>query len=258
MKTGNPQKNTEENLVLDAGRHPRARYGFIVLDVEETVESDVFRMAPEGVGVHFTRVPTSTAINQTAITNMVYSAGDSAKLLLPGQKIDNICFTCSGGTIATGEIAILEELAKARPDIRVSTVVGCAAPALRAVGAHRLAVLTPYPDFLNAPTRKYVEDAGFKVVNYHSLLIEDPTDLVRVPPQYLFDAAVMTDHPDADTFYICCGALRSLDIVPALEDRLGKPVIVSNQAMLWHLLRQSGIADRLEGYGQLFFKGDMV
>jgi maleate isomerase len=29
-------------------------------------------------------------------------------------------------------------------------------------------------------------------------------------------------------------------------------VIVSNQAMMWRLLRQSGIADHLKGYGQLF------
>ena len=251
-RTASGQKAAKMKPVLDAGRHPRARYGFIVLDVEETVESDVYRMAPEDVGVHFTRVPTSTAIDQTAIANMVASAADGARLLLPGQNIDNICFTCSAGTIATGEQVILEELATARPDIRVSTVVGCAVPALRAVGARRLAVLTPYPDFLEAPTRRYIDAGEFGVVKYRSMLIDDPSDLVRVSPQYIFEASVDTDQPDADALYICCGALRSLDIVSALEERLGKPVIVSNQAMMWHLLRQSGIDDQLAGYGQLF------
>ena len=113
-------------------------------------------------------------------------------------------------------------------------------------------MLTPYPEFLNEPTRKYVEDAGFEVVNYHSPLIDDPTDLVRVSPQYIFETAIQTDHLEADALYICCGALRSLEIVSELEDCLEKPVIVSNQAMMWRLLRQSGIADHLKGYGQLF------
>jgi len=110
-------------------------------------------------------------------------------------------------------------------------------------------MLTPFPEFLNKPTWKYVEDAGFEVVNYHSLLIDDPTNLVRVFPQYIFETAIQTDHLEADALYICCGALRSLKMVSELEDCLEKPVIVSNQAITWRLLRQSGIADHLNGCG---------
>ncbi|HUF43788.1 MAG TPA: ectoine utilization protein EutA, partial [Aestuariivirgaceae bacterium] len=51
--------------------------------------------------------------------------------------------------------------------------------------------------------------------------------------------------------FVCCGALRTLDIVDELENRIGKPAIVSNQAMMWDCLRNAGIEDRIDGYGRL-------
>ena len=41
-------------------------------------------------------------------------------------------------------------------------------------------------------------------------------------------------------------------IVETLENEVGKPVVVSNQAMFWNALRLAGIDDKIEGYGRLF------
>ena len=60
------------------------------------------------------------------------------------------------------------------------------------------------------------------------------------------------DRPEAEAIFISCGALRTLDIIDELEEEVGKPVVTSNQAMLWDTLRLAGIEDRLEGYGRLF------
>ena len=43
----------------DRGRHWRAKLGFVVLAMEQTVEDDVFALTPPGVGVHFSRMPMS-------------------------------------------------------------------------------------------------------------------------------------------------------------------------------------------------------
>jgi maleate isomerase len=40
-------------------------------------------------------------------------------------------------------------------------------------------------------------------------------------------------------------------VVAALEQAIGKPVITSTQATLWHALRLAGIRDSLPGYGRL-------
>ena len=56
---------------------------------------------------------------------------------------------------------------------------------------------------------------------------------------------------DAEAVLISCGALRTLQVVEEIEQKLGKPVVCSNQAMIWECLRLAGVDDRIEGYGRL-------
>lgn len=51
------------------------------------------------------------------------------------------------------------------------------------------------------------------------------------------------------------GRLRAGVLVPSgnsVAEPSGLPVLTSNQSMAWHLLRSSGIDDRIDGYGRLF------
>ena len=52
--------------------------------------------------------------------------------------------------------------------------------------------------------------------------------------------------------FVSCTSLRVLDIAPGLEAELGVPVVSSNMALLWHLLRLAGVDDDLSGFGRLF------
>jgi maleate isomerase len=75
--------------------------------------------------------------------------------------------------------------------------------------------------------------------------------MVRITPEYLAEFAQSVDRKSADCLFFSCGAMRSLGIVAELEARLSKPVVVSNQAMIWDTWRMAGIPDRVQGYGQL-------
>ncbi|RWO17956.1 MAG: arylmalonate decarboxylase, partial [Mesorhizobium sp.] len=77
-------------------------------------------------------------------------------------------------------------------------------------------------------------------------------DMVRVTPDYIYEFAKQVDRADSDAIFISCGALRSVDIIQALEAESGKPVITSNQAMMWDCLRLAGVNDRSDKYGRLF------
>jgi maleate isomerase len=52
--------------------------------------------------------------------------------------------------------------------------------------------------------------------------------------------------------FISCTGLRTFPVVARLEERLGKPVVTSNQALAWDCLRLAGVHDRLPGRGRLF------
>jgi maleate isomerase len=50
---------------------------------------------------------------------------------------------------------------------------------------------------------------------------------------------------------ISCLNTRSHTVIAALEQALGRPVITSTQATLWHALRLAGVKDRVAGLGRL-------
>ncbi len=92
---------------------------------------------------------------------------------------------------------------------------------------------------------------GYEIAELTGLGITNDSDMVRVSPRYIRDFAVSLDRPDADAIFISCGALRTVDVIEEIEASVGKPVIASNQAMLWHCLRLAGIDDQFDGLGRL-------
>jgi maleate isomerase len=62
MTENNIIRSSPFDIRFDRGRHRRAKIGFVVLAMEQTIEEDVFRRAPDGVGVHFSRVRMDNAV----------------------------------------------------------------------------------------------------------------------------------------------------------------------------------------------------
>jgi maleate isomerase len=58
-------------------------------------------------------------------------------------------------------------------------------------------------------------------------------------------------HPQADGYFVSCGGIRVVDIIEETEIALGKPVVTSNQSLVWHCLRKIGIQNDIGGFGSL-------
>ena len=114
-----------------------------------------------------------------------------------------------------------------------------------------VALLTPYVDEVNTVVRAWLEAEGVAIVSLTRFGILSDSDMAKVPPQALYDAALEADHPKADAVAILCTALRAWPVIERLEARLNKPVVTSHQAMLWHALRLAGLPMRARGLGRL-------
>jgi len=236
---------------FDRGRHPRAKLGFLLLANEQTVEDDVFRLTPAGVGVHFTRLAMSNDATVETLRAMEPGIERAAGLVLPDGRPDVICYTCNCGTMVIGEQRVMDAISRGRPGVKATTVMTGVVRALRALGARKIVVATPYLDEVNAHVLAFLKGHRFEVLDLQGLNIKTNSDIDRVAPAYLREFARGLDRPDADALFFCCGALRALDIAQELEEDLGKPVVVSNQAMMWDCLRLAGIRDPIEGFGRL-------
>lgn len=238
--------------MFDEGAHPRAKIGFVLLATEQTIEDDAMRLCPEGVGMHFTRVSNPDSITVASLADLVSDLSRAAGTLLPDGSLDVVCYACTSGSLVAGEETVFAELGKGAPGAVATSLITGVTAALKALQVRRIAVATPYLDEINEMERIYLGACGFEVVRIKGMQLEKDSDMIRVAPDYIAEFAAALDGPDVEAVFISCGALRSLGIVEALEQRLGKPVICSNQAMIWDCLRKAGIGDLCEGYGRLW------
>lgn len=236
---------------FDQGRHWRAKIGFVVLAMEQTIEEDMFRLAPHGVGVHFSRVRMENAITVATLDAVGRELAGAAALILPDENLNVVCYGCTSGSIVLGEDRVAAELNKGAPNAMATSLITSVISALNAFGVLRIVVGTPYLDEVNEMEKNYLEDRGFQVLDIQGLNITNDASMVKVAPDFLKEFALSIDNPKAEAIFISCGALRSLDVVDEIEKAVKKPVIVSNQAMIWETLRLAGIEDRIDGYGRL-------
>jgi maleate isomerase len=55
-----------------------------------------------------------------------------------------------------------------------------------------------------------------------------------------------------DGIFVSCTSIRTIDIICEVEGAIGKPMLASNPAQAWHLLRLGNVKDKLPQWGRLF------
>jgi len=240
-----------DSIRFDEGRHSRAKIGYVLLATEQTVQDDVIRLRPPGVGIHFTRAAIPDSITNESLSAQADLLADCASSLLPDGSLDVVCYACTSGSLVIGEDRVFAELNRGAPNAKATSLITGVIRALETLQARRIVIATPYLDEVNQREVDYLEQAGFEVISICGLNLEKDSDMVRVAPDYITEFALAQDHPDADAIFVSCGALRTLDVIGEIETRAGKPAICSNQAMIWDCLRLAGIDDRFEDYGRL-------
>jgi maleate isomerase len=249
--TVSPTTTPTRDIHFDAGRHHKAKLGFVFLAMEQTMESDMFRLAPAGVGIHIARAPMANRVSVDTLLAMAEGIGDAAATILPDLDLDVVAYGCTSGSVVIGEGKVFEQLRRGAPNAQPTSLITAVMNALRELDAHRIVVATPYLHEVNVIERDYMQQRGFDILNIEGLGIENDEDMARVAPDYIARFAAAVDRPDADAVFISCGALRSVEVIERLERELNKPVVTSNQALMWDCLRKAGVADQVDGYGTL-------
>jgi maleate isomerase len=227
----------------------RAKLGLIVPSWNTVMEFECARMAPAGVSLHVARIP-HTADTEANLVEMAHRFPEVAELLAHA-RVDAVCFGCTASGFiqeGAGADAAMARAVEARIGIPTVTTSQAIAEALQRHGAHRVAVASPYEPWLNERLRRYLKAAGFTVVGMAGFGTQEHARC-SVADTLALAESVVTD--DADALVISCTNFRTLEIVDRLEERLGRPVVTSNQASMWRLLGLAGIPDAIPGAGRL-------
>lgn len=246
-----PVRSRAFEAVFDQGAHPRAKIGYVLLATEQTVQDDMIRLAPKGVGVHFARVTNADDITNATLEAVAPDLTRAASTLLPDGSLDVVSYACTSGSLVLGQERVEDLLRTGNPNARASSIIAAVIRALEAVEARRIVVATPYLDEINTAERDNLAARGFDVLDIQGLNLTRDSDMVRVSPDFIAEMAVALDRPEADVIFISCGALRSTAVIEEIEAATAKPCITSNQALAWDALRLAGITDQIPGFGRL-------
>jgi maleate isomerase len=177
---------------------------------------------------------------------------EEAAGLLADAEVDRIIFHCTAVSMYSPEIVgeITRRVAAVTPIPLVITSEAIIA-ALRALQATKIVLVTPYVQATNDREVRFLTHHGIEVLRDHGLGIEHGTGMAAVEPEQWYREVMAMRDPAADAYFISCTAVRSADVIEALERDLDRPVITSNQGMIWAALRAAGIADRRSGFGRL-------
>jgi maleate isomerase len=161
-------------------------------------------------------------------------------------------YGCTSGTVAIGEAEITRLVQVARPGIPCTNPITAVLAALRALDARRIALLTPYTRAVNEAMATFLAGRGIAITRLAGFDLDSDEAMTAVPPAAILEAGLQLCDPEADLLFVSCTALRTSAVVAALEEGLGRPVLASNPALLWHALRLIGNADPVRGFGRLF------
>ncbi|TFF27693.1 decarboxylase [Jiella endophytica] len=233
----------------------RAKLGLIVPPTNTVNEAEWVRMAPEGVTIHSHRVRLHADTASPAGQAALLSDLDEAVGLVAQTGADAVAYACTAGSMVTPAASLQDELTERTGTPCVTTSAAIVA-ALSALGARRISVATPYAETLNAHEAEFLAVHGFDVLSIAGLGIGagGPSEyprIARTPLDAVADHARNAFSPESDALLIACTDFPTLPLVARLEAELGVPVVTSNQATFWSMLRVAGIDDRFERFGRL-------
>lgn len=234
---------------------PIATIGLIVLDSDRNVVSQHRLLLPESVRIETEPVELQDGIVTNASLAAMFDSDqlEIAARALAERGVQRICFCCTSGSLINGPgwDRILIERMETAAAVPASTTTTAVLAALRALGAHTIAIGTPYIAEIDQRERAFFEQARFTVAAIEGLGCYTDPDIAAITPEQIEALAIRIDRPEAEAIFLSCTTLNVAGSIARLEAELGKPIVTSNQASAWALMRGLGIAPGPEPFGSL-------
>ena len=209
---------------------------------------EIQRMAPDGVQFVTTRMP----FRRTGLADdlALFDDLEAHSRLLADAEVDLIAVNCTAATMLAGP-DVVNSRVRAATGIAATTTIEAVLEALAAAGIRRVALLTPYEEEVTAAEVAFLRAQGLEVAGTATLPCRTPVEQAERDPEVWRRLARDPALRQADGLLISCAGIRVAPVLADIEREFGRPVIASNQALLWRCLRMTGVQDRPAGFGAL-------
>lgn len=228
------------------------RVGLIIPASNRMVEQEMVHNYPDGTQAHVARLR-MTGEFKVPLDKLAGRITEAAGTLVDA-RCDAVTFHCTanstdGGT--EGEAFILDALRKAGAG-NVSTTATALRRALSVLKAKRVVMVTPYSQKVTDHEAEFLEAVGVEVLTAVGHGLADSDAYCAKPPSFWRDKTLEVRHKDADLYFVSCANTSSFSVIDELEKQLERPVITSNQIVVWDQVRALGLAGAGRAPGRLF------
>ena len=214
----------------------------VVAPFDLALDRELWRWTPEPVSLYITRTP---HVEVPVSVEMAHALGDldaiasachDVSVPNPGVTV-YLCTSASFVSGLAGE-ARLRAAMEAGGARHAVTTSGAMLAALRAVGARRVAVATPYDAALTERLVAFLAEAGIETLGSSHLGMG--ADIWRVSAETVRELARALPLDGAEALFLACTNLPTYDVIASLEAELDIPVLSANLVTMWAALRRIG------------------
>jgi maleate isomerase len=226
------------------------RIGLIVPSSNRMVEQEMVRALPAGVTAHVARLR-MTGPYERPLERLLPDV-TAAAATLADARCAAIAFHCTANSTAEGEEGEERLLAALRAgcSAAVTTTATAIRAALDALRARRIVLVTPYDAPATEREARFFVASGYQVAATVALALGG-SDAYCAAPATAWEAVLLdARRADADAYLLSCANVACFEVIERVERALGKPLVTSNQSVLWATLRAADAA-RPDGLGTL-------
>ncbi|WP_421780430.1 maleate cis-trans isomerase family protein [Kiloniella litopenaei] len=239
---------------LDKGNQAKVCLGLIVLQADETLE-DEFRgvIRDFNVSLLHSRIPSHPSVTKETLAQMAEDLPTAAGLLPKSTRFDALAYACTSGATVIGPSEVAAKIRSQHPGVAVTDPITAVISACRALAIKQVGFLTPYVPEVSNAMRSLLEKNGLEITSFGAFEQDQEKIVSRISEASTLEAIVKVgEKSECEGVFVSCTNLRTLGVLQEAEQILGKPVISSNLALIWHMLRLAGVKGRGSVPGKLF------
>jgi maleate isomerase len=225
-------------------------FGVLIPSTNTTVEAELSRL-PQGYQPHFARLLTSTPGHPFAPSRDEDVEYQSK--LLGTAKVEMLILIQTSASLFSDDYdeTVTRRMSAAASGVPAITSADAMGRALRALGAKRIGLVSPYSQEVNARARQYfTRRHGLDIAMLEGFAASDSYLIGKLGPENAHDAFIRIDRADIDAFAVPGANFATMASIAAWEREFSKPVVSSTQSSMWAMVRQLG-GERVAGFGRL-------
>ena len=225
-------------------------FGVLIPSTNTTVEIEYSRLLPSTLQAHVGRLLTSGTgpFSPSKDADIDYQAR-----LLGTAKVEVVSLAQTSASLFADDYdADVTQRISAGAGVPAITSAQAIGLAVRALGARRIALVSPYSQPVLERARHYYQTKyGLEVLALEGFAATDSYMIGKLGPEHAREAFARIDRPGIEALVVPGGNFPTMSFVRDWEGEFSKPVVTTNQAALWAIMGIMQVTDKLPGLGRL-------